>query len=44
MSESSVLHESVIRQQCKLLCLPTIGAQSSRFAEAAERVHQTYIG
>ena len=44
MSESSVLHESVIRQQCKLLYLPTIGAQSSRLAEAAEREHQTYLG
>ena len=44
MTASSVLHESVIKQQCTLLRLPTIGAQSSRLAEQAEREHQTYLG
>jgi DNA replication protein DnaC len=44
MSASSVLQESGIKQQCKLLCLPTIGAQSGRLAEQAEREHQTYLG
>ncbi len=44
MTESSVLQESVIKQHCKLLCLPTIGAQSSRLADQAEREHHTYLG
>ena len=44
MTEGSVLQESVIKQQCKLLRLPTMGAQSRRLADQAEREHHTYLG
>ena len=44
MSEGIALPESVVKQHCKLLCLPTIGAQSRRLADQAEREHQTYLG
>jgi len=44
MSTEVSLQESVIKQQCKLLRLPTIGAQSTRLAEQAEREHHSYLG
>ena len=44
MSAVVSLQESVIKQHCKLLCLPTIGAQSNRLAEQAEREHHSYLG
>ena len=44
MSESTLLQENVIKEQCKLLRLPTIGAQSGRLADQAERERQTYLG
>jgi len=44
MSETTALHESVIKQQCKLLRLPTIGTQFARVAEQAERERQGYLG
>ena len=47
MSESktlTTLHESAVREHCKRLHLPTIGAQFARLAEAAEREHQSYLG
>lgn len=44
MSETTALHESAIKQQCKLLRLPTIGGQCSRLAEQAERERQGYLG
>jgi DNA replication protein DnaC len=44
MSEAVVLQESVIKQHCKALCLPTIAGQCARLAEEAERTRQTYLG
>jgi DNA replication protein DnaC len=45
MSESLVaLQESVIKQHCKALHLPTIGGQCARLAEQAERERQGYLG
>jgi len=40
----STLHESAIREHCKRLHLPTIGSQSAKLAEAAEREHLGYLG
>lgn len=40
----AVLQESAIKQQCKLLRLPTIAGQCVRVAEQAEREHQGYLG
>jgi DNA replication protein DnaC len=44
MSAETSLQESVITQQCKQLRLPTIGTQSRRLAEQAEREHHSYLG
>lgn len=45
MSELSAgLQASSVREQCKLLHLPTIAGQSGRLADAAERERQTYLG
>jgi DNA replication protein DnaC len=44
MSGETSLQDSVIAQQCKQLRLPTIGAQSRRLAEQAEREHHSYLG
>ena len=44
MSETAGLQESVIKQQCKALRLPTIGGQFSRVAAQAERERQGYLG
>lgn len=44
MSEMTPLQESVIKQHCKALCLPTIAGQCVRLAEEAERTRQTYLG
>lgn len=43
-ADESGLHEQVIAQHCKSLCLPTIGGQCVRLAEEAERERQTYLG
>jgi DNA replication protein DnaC len=40
----STLHESAIREHCRRLHLPTIGAQFAKLAEAAEREHLGYLG
>ena len=38
MSETSIkLEESAVRQHCRALHLPTVGAQCVRLAEEAER-------
>lgn len=44
MTEGTTLQESVIKQHCKALCLPTIGGQCAQLAEEAERTRQTYLG
>jgi len=44
MSETMTLPESVIKQHCKALCLPTIAGECVRLAEEAERGRQTYLG
>jgi DNA replication protein DnaC len=44
MSAEASLQDSVIIQQCKQLRLPTIGVQSRRLAEQAEREHHSYLG
>jgi DNA replication protein DnaC len=44
MSEATALQESAIKQQCKLLRLPTIGGQFRRLAEQAERERQGHLG
>src|SRR3989304_2203797 len=41
---TAVLQESAIKQQCKLLHLPTIAGQCVRVAEQAEREHHGYLG
>jgi len=38
------LRQSVIRQQCLLLRLPTLAGQSGPLAEQAERERQPYLG
>src|SRR5450756_34325 len=43
-STSLGLEESAVRQHCKALHLPTVGAQCQRLAEEAERGHQGYLG
>jgi DNA replication protein DnaC len=44
MSESlAPLQQSAIKQHCKLLRLPTVGAQCARLAEQAQREHQGYL-
>jgi len=45
MSEASTkLQEAAVRQHCRALHLPTVGAQCLRLAEEAEREHQGYLG
>lgn len=44
MSAGVALQESVVKQHCKMLALPTIGGQCARLAEQAEREHQPYLG
>ncbi|MGH2461861.1 MAG: IS21-like element helper ATPase IstB [Chloroflexota bacterium] len=44
MSESTALQESVIKQHCKALCLPTLAGQCVGLAAQAERERQTYLG
>lgn len=44
MSEAVVLQESVIKQHCKTLGLPTVAGQCVRLAAEAERARQTYLG
>jgi DNA replication protein DnaC len=45
MSElSTKLQESVVKQHCKLLHLPTVAGQCLRLADEAERGHQGYLG
>jgi DNA replication protein DnaC len=44
MSETLGLQESVIKQHCKALGLPTIAGQCGRLAAEAERTRQTYLG
>jgi DNA replication protein DnaC len=48
MSTSSValttLQESAIKEHCRRLHLPTIGSQSAKLAEQAEREHLGYLG
>src|SRR5579859_2117538 len=44
MSDMTTVQESAIKQQCKLLRLPTIGGQFARLAEQAERERQGYLG
>ena len=41
---TAVLQENAVRQQCKLLHLPTIAGQCVRVAEQAEREHHGYLG
>lgn len=41
---TAVLQETAIKQQCKLLHLPTIAGQFVRVAEQAEREHHGYLG
>ena len=38
------LAEAAVRQHCKALHLPTVGAQCLRLAQEAERAHQSYLG
>lgn len=42
--DTARLAESAVRQHCKALHLPTVGAQCHRLAEEAERAHQSYLG
>jgi DNA replication protein DnaC len=44
MSETTVLQESVIKEHCKALGLPTIAGQCVRLADEAERARQTDLG
>jgi DNA replication protein DnaC len=43
-TEASVLETAAIRQQCKLLHLPTVAAQSAQLAEQAVRERRTHLG
>jgi len=43
-TEAAVLETAAIRQQCKLLHLPTVAAQSAQFAEQAVRERRTHLG
>ncbi len=42
--QTVALAETVIREHCKQLHLPTIGGQCARLAEQAEREHHSYLG
>jgi DNA replication protein DnaC len=43
MSDAVALQESVVKQHCKMLALPTVGGQCVRLAAQAERERQTYL-
>jgi DNA replication protein DnaC len=43
-TEAAVLETAAIRQQCKLLHLPTVAAQSAHLAEQAVRERRTHLG
>jgi len=40
----SDLQDQTVRQHCKALRVPTIGAQFARLAEAASREGQSHVG
>jgi DNA replication protein DnaC len=42
--QTAALVETVIKEHCKQLHLPTIGGQCARLAEQAEREHHSYLG
>ena len=43
-AQSTGLEAATIRQQCKLLHLPAVAAQSAPLAEQALREHRTHLG
>ena len=43
-TDAAVLETAAIRQQCKLLHLPTVAAQSAQLAEQAARERRTHLG
>ena len=43
-SQAVTLAETVIKEHCKQLHLPTIGGQCARLADRAEREHHSYLG
>ena len=43
-SQAVTLAETVIKEHCKQLHLPTIGGQCARLADQAEREHHSYLG
>ncbi len=43
-AHSAVLEAATIRQQCKVLHLPTVAAQSAQLAEEAVRERRTHLG
>jgi DNA replication protein DnaC len=43
-AEGAALEAAIIRQQCKVLRMPTIAAQCSRLAEQAVRERRTHLG
>src|SRR5271157_822316 len=43
-AHSAVLEAATIRQQCKVLHLPTVAAQSAQLAEQAVRERRTHLG
>ena len=43
-AESGALEAATVRQQCKLLRMPTIGAQCTQLAEQAVRDRRTHLG
>jgi DNA replication protein DnaC len=43
-TESGALEAATVRQQCKLLRMPTIGAQCTQLAEQALRERHTHLG
>jgi hypothetical protein len=43
-AQSVALEEAAIRQQCKVLRMPTIAAQCAQLAEQAVRERRTHLG
>lgn len=43
-AESAALEAATIRQQCKVLRLPSIAAQCAQLAEQAVRERRTHLG
>ncbi len=43
-AQTAVLEAATIRQQCKVLHLPTVAAQCAQLAEQAVRERHTYLG